>query len=397
MDMRVDIVTKEYPPEIYGGAGVHVTELVTALRDAHRCAGARLRLPRDEADAARLRRAAGARRRRTRRSRRSGTDLEIAGDVEGADVVHCHTWYANFAGISPRCAHGIPHVVTAHSLEPLRPWKAEQLGGGYGVSSYIEKTAYEGAAAIVAVSDGMRRDILRSYPALDPEQGAGRLQRHRRRAMASGRRPEVLRGVRHRPGAALRRVRRPHHAAEGLAVPAPGRRLLPPDVQLVLCAGAPDTPQIMAEVQQAVTRAPGRARRRRLDRPAAVRDELCAVLTARHDVRLPVGLRAARNRQPRGDGCAAPRWWARRPAASPRSSPTGSPDASCRSSRSRTAPARRSIPIASSPTSQRSSPRSSPIPERARRWAQPAASGRRATSAGARIAERTLAIYRSLL
>ncbi len=98
-----------------------------------------------------------------------GTDLEIVADVAGADVVHSHTWYANFAGHLASLLHGIPHIVTAHSLEPLRPWKAEQLGGGYAVSSYIEKTAYEGAAAIVAVSDGMRNDILRSYPTLDPD------------------------------------------------------------------------------------------------------------------------------------------------------------------------------------------------------------------------------------
>jgi starch synthase len=97
-----------------------------------------------------------------------GTDLEIVGGVAGADVVHSHTWYANFAGHLASLLHGIPHVVTAHSLEPLRPWKAEQLGGGYAVSSYIEKTAYENAAAVIAVSDGMRRDILRSYPSSIP-------------------------------------------------------------------------------------------------------------------------------------------------------------------------------------------------------------------------------------
>ena len=97
-----------------------------------------------------------------------GTDLAIVTDIAGADVVHSHTWYANFAGHLASLLHGIPHIVTAHSLEPLRPWKAEQLGGGYAVSSYIEKTAYEGAAAIVAVSEGMRGDILRSYPSLDP-------------------------------------------------------------------------------------------------------------------------------------------------------------------------------------------------------------------------------------
>src|SRR6516225_4783124 len=151
--MRVDIVTKEYPPEIYGGAGVHAAELVKALR-ADGGLDVRVRAfgaPRDEDGTsaygvpAELAEANGA-------IQTLGTDLEIVPDVAGADVVHSHTWYANFAGHLASLLHGIPHIVTAHSLEPLRPWKAEQLGGGYAVSSYIEKTAYEGAAAIVAVS-----------------------------------------------------------------------------------------------------------------------------------------------------------------------------------------------------------------------------------------------------
>src|SRR4051794_18802184 len=165
--MRVDIVTKEYPPEIYGGAGVHVTELVKALRQSIEVQVRAFGTERDETDTTaygvpeELSGANGA-------IQTLGTDLEIVTDVAGADVVHSHTWYANFAGHLASLLHGIPHIVTAHSLEPLRPWKAEQLGGGYAVSSYIEKTAYEGAAAIVAVSEGMRTDTLRSYPALDP-------------------------------------------------------------------------------------------------------------------------------------------------------------------------------------------------------------------------------------
>src|SRR5690606_40167783 len=98
-----------------------------------------------------------------------GVDLQMAADVAGADVVHSHTWYANLAGHLASLLHGVPHVVTAHSLEPLRPWKAEQLGGGYAVSSWAERTAYLSAAAVVAVSAGMRADILRVYPELDPE------------------------------------------------------------------------------------------------------------------------------------------------------------------------------------------------------------------------------------
>ncbi len=96
-------------------------------------------------------------------------DLTIAQDCLGADLVHSHTWYANFGGHLGGLLSGAPHVVSAHSLEPLRPWKAEQLGGGYRVSSFVERTAYEAAAAVIAVSAGMRADILASYPALDPD------------------------------------------------------------------------------------------------------------------------------------------------------------------------------------------------------------------------------------
>ena len=98
-----------------------------------------------------------------------GVDLAMAADCAGADLVHSHTWYANFAGHTAGLLHGVPHVVSAHSLEPLRPWKAEQLGGGYALSSWVERTAYEGAAGVIAVSHGMRADILRSYPSIDPE------------------------------------------------------------------------------------------------------------------------------------------------------------------------------------------------------------------------------------
>src|SRR5699024_12355705 len=98
-----------------------------------------------------------------------GTDLLIAADCGGADLIHSHTWYANFAGHIASLLHGAPHVLSAHSLEPLRPWKAEQLGGGYRVSSFAERTAYEGAAGVIAVSAGMREDILRAYPSVDPE------------------------------------------------------------------------------------------------------------------------------------------------------------------------------------------------------------------------------------
>ncbi|WP_104102174.1 glycogen synthase [Cryobacterium sp. M96] len=249
--MRVDLLTKEYPPEIYGGAGVHVAELVKALRTgidvSVRCFGAL----RDAVDThayevpAEL---AGA----NATLATLGVDLQMAQDVQGADIVHSHTWYANGAGHLAKLLHGIPHVVTAHSLEPLRPWKAEQLGGGYRVSSWIERTAFEAADAVIAVSGGMRRDILRSYPALDAARvhvvyNGIDLERwkptdDRDTVRALGIDPD-------RPAVVfVGRITR----QKGLPYLLRAAALLPPEVQLVLCAGAPDTPGILAEVTAGV-------------------------------------------------------------------------------------------------------------------------------------------------
>lgn len=277
--MRVDIVTKEYPPEIYGGAGVHVTELVKALRASVDVRVRAFGAERDEPGTtaygvpAELASANAA-------VQTLGTDLEIVTDVAGADVVHSHTWYANFAGHLASLLHGIPHIVTAHSLEPLRPWKAEQLGGGYSVSSWIEKTAYEGAAAIVAVSEGMRQDILRSYPSLDPASV---------RVIYNGIDVESWHPVddpgllaelgvdASRPSVVfVGRITR----QKGLPYFLRAAERLPADVQVVLCAGAPDTPQIMAEVEDLVR---GLQETRDgvvwIDRMLS-RHELCTVLTA---------------------------------------------------------------------------------------------------------------------
>ena len=249
--MRVDLLTKEYPPEIYGGAGVHVAELVKALRTdidvSVRCFGA----PRDAVDThayevpAEL---AGV----NATLATLGVDLQMAQDVQGADIVHSHTWYANGAGHLAKLLHEIPHVVTAHSLEPLRPWKAEQLGGGYRVSSWIERTAFEAADAVIAVSGGMRRDILRSYPALDAARvhvvyNGIDLERwkptdDRDTVRALGIDPD-------RPAVVfVGRITR----QKGLPYLLRAAALLPPEVQLVLCAGAPDTPGILAEVTAGV-------------------------------------------------------------------------------------------------------------------------------------------------
>ena len=277
--MRVDIITKEYPPEIYGGAGVHVTELVKALREQMEVQVRAFGAGREE-DAttaygvpAELSTANGA-------IQTLGTDLEIVPDVAGADVVHSHTWYANFAGHLASLLHGIPHIVTAHSLEPLRPWKAEQLGGGYAVSSYIEKTAYEGAAAIVAVSDGMRNDILRSYPELDPAKVRVIYNGIDVDAWHPVEDPALLAELGIDPAKPsvvfVGRITR----QKGLPYFLRAAELLPADVQVILCAGAPDTPQIMAEVE-------GLVRRLQETREGVVwidrmlsRHDLCTVLTA---------------------------------------------------------------------------------------------------------------------
>ncbi|HBO54690.1 glycogen synthase [Janibacter terrae] len=248
--MRVDILSKEYPPAVYGGAGVHVAELSRALRERGdidvrvRCFGD----PRDEGgttgypDPPGL---VGANPALTT----MGVDLAMAADCGGADLVHSHTWYANFAGHTASLLHGVPHVVSAHSLEPLRPWKAEQLGGGYALSSWVERTAYEAAAGVIAVSHGMRADILRSYPSIDPERVHvvhNGIDAQLWRAQPD---EEVVR--RHgvdpdRPSVVfVGRITR----QKGLPHLLRAARELPPEVQLVLCAGAPDTPEILAEVE----------------------------------------------------------------------------------------------------------------------------------------------------
>jgi starch synthase len=166
--LRVGLVTKEWPPFVYGGAGVHAFQLTSALRSTHdvdvdvHCFGG----PRSDGafgydtpqEFALANPALQA----------LATDMLIAHHLGDADVLHSHTWYANMAGHTASLLYGTPHIVSAHSLEPLRPWKADQLGGGYQISSWAEKTAYEGAAAIIAVSDGMRSDVLSCYPDIDP-------------------------------------------------------------------------------------------------------------------------------------------------------------------------------------------------------------------------------------
>lgn len=249
--MRVDLLTKEYPPEVYGGAGVHAAELTRVLRPHIDVRVRAFGADRDEEGTfsyqapAELAEANAA-------LNTLGTDLLIAADCQGADLVHSHTWYANFAGHIASLLHGIPHVLSAHSLEPMRPWKAEQLGGGYRLSSYAERTAYEYAAGVIAVSAGMREDILRSYPSVDPDKvhvvhNGIDIEEWSPNPATSA---LTSRGI--DPEAPMivfvGRITR----QKGLPYFLRAVRELPADHQVVLCAGAPDTPEIAAEVDQLV-------------------------------------------------------------------------------------------------------------------------------------------------
>ncbi|RYV50537.1 glycogen synthase [Pengzhenrongella frigida] len=256
--MRVDLLTREYPPFVYGGAGVHVAELSAVLR---RSIDVRVRCfdgPRGpEAEAGVTGYAVPAELASANAALATfGVDLAMANDVAGADLVHSHTWYANLAGHLASLLHGVPHILSAHSLEPLRPWKAEQLGGGYALSGWAERTAYEGAAGIIAVSAGMRADILRCYPQVDP---ARVHVVHNGIDLAGWKRPAddealaaadaIVRGLGidpDRPAVVfVGRITR----QKGLPYFLRAAERLPADVQVILCAGAPDTPEIAAEVE----------------------------------------------------------------------------------------------------------------------------------------------------
>ncbi|TQM81073.1 starch synthase [Saccharothrix saharensis] len=247
--VRIGLLTREYPPEVYGGAGVHVGFLVPRLRelvdvDVHAFGGPR-------ADARAHNPAHGLEQANAALATLS-VDLEMAAALGDAQLAHSHTWYANMAGHLAKLLHGIPHVVTAHSLEPRRPWKAEQLGGGYRVSSWVERTAYEAADAVIAVSEGMRADVLDCYPALDP----ARVHVVRNGIDTTAYHPvsETDALVRHGIDPARPIVtfvgRITRQKGVGHLVAAAHR--ISPDAQVVLCAGAPDTPEIAEETRLAV-------------------------------------------------------------------------------------------------------------------------------------------------
>jgi starch synthase len=180
------------------------------------------------------------------------TDLAMVSDIAGADLVHSHTWYANFAGKVAGDLHGIPHLITAHSLEPLRPWKADQLGGGYAVSSWVEKSAYESATKIIAVSHGMRADILRAYPEIDPAKVVVIHNGIDLDAFQSASNPELVRSLGIDPDQRSVLFVGRITQQKGLPYLLKAARELPADVQLILCAGAPDTPEINQTVVELV-------------------------------------------------------------------------------------------------------------------------------------------------
>jgi starch synthase len=249
--MRIDIVSKEYPPTIYGGAGVHVAELVRVLRKHIEVRVHAFGAQRNEIDTFSYTHSSdfdGA----NPALQTMATNLTMVSDITGSDLVHSHTWYANFAGQVAGTLHGIPHLITAHSLEPLRPWKEDQLGGGYRLSSWIERTAYEGATGIIAVSQGMRTDILRAYPQLDPSKVSVVYNGIDLEAFQAASKPDLVRALGIDPDqrsvAFVGRITQ----QKGLPYLLKAARELPADVQLVLCAGAPDTPEILQTVTDLV-------------------------------------------------------------------------------------------------------------------------------------------------
>src|SRR6476646_8292396 len=269
--LRVALLTREYPPEVYGGAGVHVEYLARELErlveltvhcfGADR-AGAIAHRPWEEL-------------RGNPALEAVSVDLAMAAAVGDAQLVHSHTWYANLAGHLAKLMYEVPHVATVHSLEPLRPWKAEQLGGGYALSSWCERTALEAADAVVAVSAEHRRDLLGCYPAVDParvsvigngidteeyrpDPGSDLVERNG----VDPARPYVL---------FVGRITR----QKGLTYLLDAAPLIEADAQLVICAGAADTPELAAEIAAKLERV-GQARggvvwiERMLDRPELI-------------------------------------------------------------------------------------------------------------------------------
>ena len=395
--MRVALLTREYPPEVYGGAGVHVEylarELASRVDLTVHCWGA------DRADPAvhayRPWEALAGGEPHLAALQAMSIDLLMAAGVEGAEIVHSHTWYAQFGGHLAKLTYGIPHVATVHSLEPLRPWKAEQLGGGYALSSFCERVALEGADAVIAVSEGSKRDILALLSGDRPRAGC--------RSSTTGSTPPSTRPtptptcwsasawIRIAPsvvfvGRITRQKGVPHLLRAAVD--------FDPAAQLVLCAGAPDTPEIGAEVAAGV----GACRRAATGSSGSTR---CSPRLTSSSCSATPPSSPARRSTSRWESSTWRRWRARRPswprrrAASSRWSRTVRPGSWSRWNRR---PAR----------STRSTPRASPAPSRERvntLIADPRAgpemgrAGRRRVIehfAWPAIAEQTQAVYRRL-
>ncbi|MEU2737313.1 glycogen synthase [Streptomyces sp. NPDC007095] len=276
--MRVDLLTREYPPQVYGGAGVHVDHLSQQLR---RLVDLRVHCfgePRQEANVTAHRAPAELAEANTA-LQTMGIAPAMAAATVGADVVHSHTWYANITGHLAKLYHGTPHVVTAHSLEPLRPWKAEQLGGGYILSSWAERIAMEAADVVIAVSGAMRQDLLRCYPALDPDRVVvihNSIDTEEFVPVTDTSRLAPL-GVRtDRPVVAcVARLTR----QKGLLHLLRAAPHLPPGTQLVMCVSAPDTPELAEEFTALAGEVTGRGADVVLVREPLSRDTLRQVLS----------------------------------------------------------------------------------------------------------------------
>lgn len=259
-DLRALILTNEYPPSVYGGAGIHVGELARELRER---IGLDVRTfgTHDQDDPGlRVRGYAPAHDLAAADERMRGAwaalsrDLAMAIDPVGADVVHCHTWYVHLAGLLVRAAYGIPLVVTVHSLEPLRPWKREQLGGGYDLSTWVERTALQTADAVIAVSQGTRDDVLRHF-----DVPADRIHVIHNGIDAEFFAPDPATDALERYGVDpavpyvlfVGRITR----QKGIVHLVRALRDLDPEIGVVLCAGQPDTPEIAREMEEGVAEA----------------------------------------------------------------------------------------------------------------------------------------------
>lgn len=249
-DLRVGLLTREYPPEVYGGAGVHVEYLSKALAEhvdvAVHCFGA----PRSDPLVAGTYQpwdALAGDDKHLAALRHLSVDLAMVAGVADVDLVHSHTWYANLAGHWSKLAYGIPHVLSTHSLEPLRPWKREQLGGGYELSSYAERTGILGADAVIAVSSQMRDDVLASYPDADPGKVTVIPNGIDTAEYTPDRGTHVLDGLGIDPSKPIVTFVGRITRQKGFTHLLDAARHISPDAQLVFCAGAADTPELQAE------------------------------------------------------------------------------------------------------------------------------------------------------